>query len=127
MKNIIFVLLVLPFMAMTSAPNFGTIGKALSSGNVATIIQYCDANLDIAILDEEKTYTKADAKDLLDRFFAKYQPKSFDMGHEGTSKSKGAYYCIGGLKTSNKNFRVFIYAKGEGKDFVIQELRFEEE
>lgn len=126
---LIMLVLVVPFI--TQAGNFSDvlddIALAIRSGNTRELVKYFDANVEITLLDEEGTYSKAQAEQVVKDFFDNNKPQSFVLVHRGSS-TDGALYAIGSLKTtSNQEFRTYYYVKKRGDKSLIQELRFEEE
>ncbi len=103
------------------------ISRALGQGDVAALSTYFDAEVELSILDEEDTYAKGDAAELVRSFFGTHAPTGFTQVHQGTSKGSEAEYCIGDLSTAGGNFRVYIYLANAGNSQVIQELRFDKE
>jgi hypothetical protein len=59
--------------AMTVVDNAspGEIMRALGSGNAVVLGQYFDSNVEIAMLDDEQTYTKDKAIQVMKDFFAR--------------------------------------------------------
>ena len=102
------------------------IAFTLKTGNASELSKFFDTNIEITILDEEDVYSRAQAEVLIKNFFAKNPPTSFELMHQGSSK-EGSKYGIGNLVTAKTTFRTYIYIKQKGKDYFIQELRFEEE
>lgn len=129
MKNFLFALLLVPILAFVSVEelNLDAITKAISSGNADALGQYFDANVEIAVLDKEETYQKAEAVKVVKDFFAKNKPTSFKQVHQGASKGQDSQYCIGNMTASSGTYRVYIYMKVSGGKQVIQELRFDKE
>ncbi len=129
MKNFLFALLLVPIVAFISVEelNLDAITKAISSGNADALGQYFDANVEIAVMDKEETYQKAEAVKVVKDFFAKNKPTSFKQVHQGASKGQDSQYCIGNMTASSGTYRVYIYMKVSGGKQVIQELRFDKE
>lgn len=129
MKNFLFALLLVPMVAFVSVEelNLDAITKAISSGNADALGQYFDANVEIAVMDKEETYQKAEAVKVVKDFFAKNKPTSFKQVHQGASKGQDSQYCIGNMTASSGTYRVYIYMKVSGGKQVIQELRFDKE
>ena len=125
MKSLVTLFLVSAFV--TSEPNLSSISKALGSGDTATLSSFLDNEVTISILDEEGIYTKAEATSMLEDFFNAHQVQSFVQMHQGQSKGQDSQYCIGNLKAGANVFRVYIFMKVSDSDFVIQELRFNQE
>lgn len=132
MKNLLFLLLFAPMALMAfpvtnTNPGLDAITKAISSGDVDALAKYFDENLEISILDDEKTYTKAQATDVVRTFFAANKPKTFTAVHNGTSRGSSDQYCIGNLAATSGNYRVYIYLSTSGNNATIKELRFDKE
>jgi Domain of unknown function (DUF4783) len=126
MKNLLFILFIGSTLAMTVA-NLSAISKALSNGNADVLAQYFDETVEIAIMDEEDQYDKAQAKQIVKNFFAKHKVSSYTQVHQGVSKGKDSQYTIGNLKANGDTFRVYVYMKVTNGKYIIQELRFDKE
>lgn len=127
MKQLLFLVLLLPAVPTFNA-SLGDITRALSAGDASQLGQYFDQSVELAILDDEDIYSRAQATEMVRKFFATYSPKGFSQVHQGTSKGSEAQYCIGNLTAANGAvFRVYIYMKVENGNFLIQELRFDRE
>lgn len=126
MKNLLILLLALPFMAMTQG-NLQQITSALGKGNADALAPYFDTNVEISILEDVDIYDKGEAVSVVKSFFASNAPKGYSQVHEGTSKGKDSRYVIGKLATSTGAYRVYLYLKSEGDKEIIQELRFDKE
>ncbi len=103
------------------------IANAIKNGNAKDLAGYFDSNVLITILDEEETYSKAQAELVVKDFFSKHSPRSFEIVHSGNSAGGTQEYSIGTLTCSNGTFRVYINIKSSGSTYVIQELSFEEQ
>lgn len=123
------ILALTPLLAMVSQENASLqqITDAISSGDASTLGSYFDSNVEIAILDEGDVYSKADAIQVVKKFFSQHSPKSFSQVHQGTSKGNDSQYCIGNLTSGSGTFRVYVYMKTNGGNYLIQELRFDKE
>jgi len=129
MKNLIFIFAIAPLLAM-SPPNNASleeITKAISSGNATALGAYFDNSVEIAVLDDEDVYSKAEAIKIVQGFFNKNKPQSFSQVHQGTSKGNDSQYCIGNMSTGGGKYRVYVYMKTNGGNYLIQELRFDKE
>ncbi len=128
MKNLLFLLLLVPSIAMMNADeNLAAISQAISAGNADALGQYFDNNVEVAVMDNEKTYAKADAVKVVKDFFVKNKPSAFKQMHQGASKGQDSQYCIGNLTASTGTFRVYVYMNVTGGKYLIQELRFDKE
>lgn len=130
MKNLLFILVLIPafcFANTDPVSSLSAITKAISDGNATALGSYFDKNVEIAVLDNEDVYSKTEAINVVKNFFAKNKPESFSQVHQGTSKGKDSKYCIGNLVSGKGTYRVYVYMKVSGGDFLIQELRFDKE
>lgn len=118
--------LALPITTLFDA-NLASITKAISSGDAETLGQYFDDSVEIAVLNQEDVYNKAQAVQVMKKFFSQNKPTSFSQVHQGTSKGQDSQYCIGNLTTATGTFRVYIYMKVVGSNYLVQELRFDKE
>ncbi|MEM7104474.1 MAG: DUF4783 domain-containing protein [Bacteroidota bacterium] len=124
MKNLLFVLMLTPMVALTAAPDFSAITRALNSGDVATLAKYMDNTVEVGILGEEGVYRKVQAAQILKQFFVEHAPKSFSLVHQGTN-NKSLHYCIGKMECGADKFRVTYYIKEVNGEFLIQEIGIE--
>ena len=102
------------------------IAVTLKAGNAKELAKFFDNSIEITILDEEDSYSKAQAELVLKDFFAKSTTRSFELIHQGSS-AEGSKYAIGYLSTDKGKYRTYILMMKKNETFYIQELRFEEE
>ena len=126
MKNLLFLLLMVPLMSMSQ---FGIkdISQALAKGDASSLGNHFDQSVEISIMDDVNIYDKSEAISTLNSFFKKFPPKGCSQVHEGSSKGKDSKYTILSLSTSTQKFRVFLYMKSIGSKEVIQELSIDKE
>lgn len=106
-------------------PNIAAVTKALSEGDAATLSNYLDNTVELTILASQNVYNKAQATTVLNDFFAKNKPRSFNAVHQGSSKGSSSHYTIGDLSSTTGTYRVYLYYKSVGEKPVIQEIRIE--
>jgi len=125
MRNLLIALIfALPMLAFT-ADYESEITKAIGKGDIETLSKYFDESVEICILDLEDMLEKNEAKAAIKSFFEDYNPKSFQVIHDGTSKGQDSKYFIGDLNTNDSIFRVYVYMKSTSDSYLIQEIRFE--
>ncbi|HOY03780.1 MAG TPA: DUF4783 domain-containing protein [Saprospiraceae bacterium] len=129
MKNLLFVLLLMPAIAFANQgnPSLDAISVALGAGDAEGLSKYFADNVEISIQDKEQTYNKSKALEVIRSFFGSNQPKSFTQVHKGTSRENSDQYCIGNLVGTAGNYRVYLYLKVTGNSVSIQEIRFDKE
>ena len=124
MKTLIVIFALLMPVAMEQ-PNLATVTKALSEGDASTLGNYLDNTVELTILASQNVYNKAQATAVLNDFFTKNKPRSFNAVHQGSSKGSASHYTIGDLSSATGNYRVYLYYKSVGDKPVIQEIRIE--
>lgn len=98
--------------------------QSLKTGDSKALSEYFSQNVEMVVLENDNVYSKAQAQQILSKFFSNNTPESFNIIHQG---GKGDQYVIGNLVTSKGNFRVyFLLKKNNGKDYIHQ-LRIEEQ
>ena len=122
MKPVLFLLLAFPIV---QDGHLEQITTALDQGNVQSLEQYLDERVEIVLLEEGGVYTRADAIDMLKAFFKAHPGTTFQAIHKGFSGGKSSLYCIGDLRKQGERYRVFMYIRVEGEQYLIEELRFE--
>jgi hypothetical protein len=126
MKNLIstlaaVILLTVPLLAQTVDEHIAT---AIRMGNHKELARYFDAKVDMAVLNKENSYSKAQAELIIKEFFEKNRVSAYQVIHRGKSRD-GAQYTIGSLTTSSGTYRTYVLTKGEAEKNRIQQLRFE--
>lgn len=111
--------------AEVADPIWDAVSDAFRQANVRNIGSYFGNMVDLTILDQDNTLTKSQAITALETFLNKNKPKSFTQVHQGTSRGKESYYCIGELDTINGKFRVYVYFKTVGTNTNIHEIRID--
>jgi hypothetical protein len=119
--------LFLSAMTVVESTSLGEIMRALGSGNAVVLGQYFDSNVEITIMDDEQTYTKDRAIQVMKDFFARNPTKGFVQVHQGVSRQSQSEYIIGNLSTTNGVFRVYIYCRVAGANYFVQEIRIDRE
>lgn len=96
----------------------------LKTGNVKELAKHFTDNIDLAVGDYDDIASKAQAEQILKKFFDKNQPKNFTVKHKGKT-SLGVEYRIGELETSSGTFRVTFNLKTVGDSYQINLFRAE--
>ena len=97
--------------------------QSLKSGDSKTLSTYFNQNVELVVLENDNVYSKAQAQQIVNKFFSSNPPESFNVIHQGGKE--GAQYVIGNLVTGKGTYRVyFLLKKSEGKEYIHQ-LRIE--
>jgi hypothetical protein len=118
--------LALPGQASAQQAELGQVAQAIKTGNARALAGWFDNTVEVTILRQEGSYSKAQAEGVVKDFFAKHRPTAFEIIHKGDSGGN-AKYAIGKLSTSAGTFRTYLYVKQRGDGLLIQQLRFEED
>ena len=99
--------------------------KSFKNGNAKALSEYFNKNVELVVLENDNVYSKAQAQQIVNKFFSSNIPESFTVLHNGDTE--GAKYVIGNLKTNNGSFRVYFLLKtSDGKNYIHQ-LRIEKQ
>ncbi len=123
LKRILLVACLLVFSHAIFAAVPDAVVLAFKTGNYKELGKYLNANIELAILENEDVYSKTQAELMLKDFFSKYPPTNFVIIHEGGKE--GSRYAIGTLTTSKGEFRVYFLLKTQDNSQVIHQLRIE--
>ena len=128
-KRLIFTLLFFSgfiiFSSQAKAEVPEEIIQSLKTGDSKTLSEYFNQNVEMVVLENDNVYSKAQAQQIVNKFFSNNLPESFNVIHQGGKE--GAQYVIGNLVTNKGSFRVyFLLKKNNGKDYIHQ-LRIEEQ
>lgn len=96
---------------------------AIGSGNAPALGRHLVANVDLTVGTTSEYYSKAQAEQILRKFFMENEPQGLTIEHEGTSKVGDRYY-IGRLKTGKGEYRVTFFLK-KADVFQVKQLRIE--
>ena len=105
-------------------PNAG-INNALKAGDASDISRYFGPSVDITINNSTSTYSHKQGELVLRDFFNKVAVQDFDIEHSGNSAASPATFTIGYLKTSNGQYKVYMWLKPRDGGYVLKEIRFE--
>ncbi len=125
MKLLVTCIFVLSLGLTSFAQNIKeTVSSAFKSGNAKELAGNFTSSLDLVVKDSDDVYSKAQAEQILKKFFNQHKPSSFKILHDGESRN-GIKFFIGELETSNGKYRVTINMKQVGKESKIHQLRIE--
>ena len=102
------------------------IGTALKTGSSKELIKYCNNTVEIKIDGESSNYSQAQAEVVLKNFFAKNPAKNFSYIHQGSSP-EGLKYNIGRYSHNQGTYRVVMFIKKIGDNYLIDTLNFSRE
>ena len=101
------------------------IKQSFKSGDAKMLADFFNQNIELVVLDNDNVYSKAQAQQIVSKFFEDNPPQEFNLIHQGGKE--GAQYVIGNLVTGSKSFRVYFLLKKNGAKDYIHQLRIEEQ
>lgn len=127
-KIMFFILLLSGFMILPTpmqAQIPDEIITSLKNGDSKTLSEYFNQNVELVVLENDNVYSKAQAQQIVSKFFSSNTPESFNVIHQGGKE--GAKYVIGNLKTNNGSFRIYFLLKSNDEKNYIHQLRIEKQ
>jgi hypothetical protein len=121
--SIVFALFGLTLIAQTDITPQVT--AALKKGDANSLAAYFMSSVEIETPDQEGTFTAAEAKAILTKFFAQAQVRDFTVKHQGTSKLDDQFR-IGDMTTAKGTYRVTFFMKKVGNSLQIKQLKIEQ-
>ena len=128
--------LMLGFLLLISVPAIGqnTVNDvkekaiaALKNGDAEQFTALFNNPIDVSLPYNDDSYSKAQAKVIVQKFLLQYKVKNFELKQTGTS-SGGSVFVIGVYTATNgKIFRVYLLIKKQAQSAYIHLLEFEEE
>ncbi|MBL8010248.1 MAG: DUF4783 domain-containing protein [Flavobacteriales bacterium] len=115
-------LLALPGLAQDAVKD--RVVAALGTGNSKELAQHFIPNIDLTVGGSSDVYSKAQAEQILRRFFDENPPVGMVVEHQGQSKLGDQYY-IGILRSRTGHFRVTFFLKRTGDQLQVKQLRIE--
>ncbi len=124
MKYLLICLLV--FLGQGEDTIISEIGTAMKSGSSKELIKYCNETVEIKIDGESLNYSLAQAEVVLKDFFTKNPAQNFNYIHQGSSP-EGLKYNIGRYAHDKGTYRVVMFIKKIGDNYLIDTLNFSKE
>jgi hypothetical protein len=121
MKRLLLFLSLIPFIS--KADVFDDVVLTIKSNKSDLVSKFLNANVEITLLETESLCSKAQAEQMLKKFFDTYPSKIINIKHRGAS-AQGAKYAIASYETeSGLKLRLYIFMKNN----LIHELKVERE
>lgn len=125
MLKSLFSLILFGLVIQAEAQDFDKLVNAFKDGNTKIITELMEAKIEWSASGKEQMLQKSDASRELGNFFSDKEIKTFKVVHKGVSQND-VHYLIGELVTVESNFRITIYLKKTGADYLIQSLEIEQ-
>ncbi len=116
--------LMLPFLT-AKADVVDDVTALLKAANTKDLAKYLAPSVEVTILTEENTYTRAQTEVALTEFFSKHNPASVKIVHRLTSNPNYRFAVIV-LNTDKGSFRTSVsFNKNAAGKFLLSEIRIE--
>ena len=126
MKLLVSILFALfSFSAIAQTDITPQVSAALKKGDAASVASYFMSQVELELPDQEGTFSSAEARTILTKFFASAQVRDFVLKHQGTSKLDDQYR-IGDMTTAMGSYRVTFFMKKVGTSLQIKQLKIEQ-
>lgn len=124
-KALTFVLAALFITLAAFKPTSGLddVISALRAGNANELAKYVDDQVEVGLPDKTDSYSKSQAKMVLQDFFSSNGVKGFQVIHKGDNA--GGQFCVGTLQTRAGNYRTTVFMKTNNGKQTIKEIRFQ--
>ena len=115
----------LPVLGLTAQDDVkDKVVQAMRTGNSKELAAHFIPNIDLTIKETADVYSKAQAEQIVRKFFNDNPPVDLVIEHTGVSKV-GDKYFIGILRTTTGYFRVTFFLKRTDAVFQVKQLRIE--
>ena len=103
------------------------VSSAIKTGDVSTLANYLNEPLDLTIPGSEDNFSRAQATQILKKFFKDQPPKSFVVQQSGKSVD-GSLFVIGRYETlDGKKYKVYFLIKEFSGKALVYLLEIESE
>jgi hypothetical protein len=121
----LMILLLLISSAFNADP-IDSVTSLLGQGNVTELSKLFAPDIELTILNEEDTYSKIQATDVLNKFFVEHKPKKIKLLHKVNSNKK-FLFGVSILTSTNGTYRIAYMLSETTNHMQIIELRIENE
>ncbi len=99
--------------------------EALKTGSSGELAALFVADIDLTLPGSSDVYSKAQAEQILRKFFNDHPPVGLVIEHSGVNKF-GDQYFIGILRTRTGYFRTTFFLKKGATEYQVKQLRIEQ-
>ncbi len=116
----LFLIAVLSFQSSDGV--IKNIEASMKAGNAKELVKYFNETVELKIDGGSANYSRNQAEVVLRKFFQKNPSRGFFYVHNGSSK-EGLKYAIGQYSTDGSKYRMVLFLKTKGDEYVIDTLR----
>lgn len=114
------------FGSVFAQPQVDDISNSLNKGEIANVAKYFDKVVDVTINNDVSTYSRSQAEMVVKNFLLKNTTQSFSIRYRGPVARDNSIFLIGDLKTANGLFKVYIFLKQKERNYLLQQIKFEQ-
>lgn len=96
---------------------------AFKSGDAAKLSSHFSNSIDLTVDDVEGVYSKAQAEQIVKKFFDTKAVQGYVQKHDG--EKDGVIFVVGELSTKSGKYRTYYLIKKAGNSNKIHQLRIE--
>lgn len=128
MKLVYLPALILLFVmtSLTAADPIDNVANLIGQGNVAELSKLFTPTIELTMMEQEDTYSKRQAIDVLTIFFNQHKPRHIQLLHKVNSNKK-YLFGVAILNSNNGSYRIAYTLNEEEGAMKIIELRIEAE
>jgi hypothetical protein len=124
-RALLFFTLLFPVLGLQAQDSVkDKVVQAMKTGNAKELAATFIPNIDLTVKESSDVYSRAQAEQILRKFFNDNPPVDLVIEHSGVSKF-GDKYFIGILRTKSGYFRTTFFLKKGDEDFQVKQLRIE--
>lgn len=125
MKNLLFtfMLLSVSLLAIGQNNNLDDLVNTLESGKMSVIGTMLADQVDLIILDDERTASKGDAAAQINSFFRRNPLSKIEILHQGNKENSS--FIISKYSSGDQKFRLYLLLKKNGEKSAISQVRIE--
>jgi hypothetical protein len=124
-RALLFFAFLLPILGLQAQDSVkDKVVQAMKTGNAKELASTFIPNIDLTVKESSDVYSRAQAEQILRKFFNDNPPVDLVIEHSGVSKF-GDKYFIGILRTKTGYFRTTFFLKKGEEDFQVKQLRIE--
>jgi|YelNatPaOPRAMG01_1025707.scaffolds.fasta_scaffold05146_9 hypothetical protein len=116
-------MLFLPMQAQNAETITKKIASAFETQNIDLLAQQFSNDIELSLPNGSSCSNKNQVKSMLAAFMQQKQVNGFEELHQGEKANR--MFVIGNLKTASGSYRINLFLKTDGNNFLINQIRIE--
>jgi hypothetical protein len=126
MKLLYLPLLILSLFVVIPTDPIDKVAELIGKGNIHEIAKLFAPDVELTLMDDVNTYSKAQTELILEKFFAQNKPTSYKILHKVNSSANYRFGVVI-ITTDKGTYRAAFTLKGADANTQLIELRIESE